>query len=206
MFIVIEGIDGAGHTTQCELLKQFFKNSGIDFVFFKTPNKSLPIGQAYYAYLRRDYELNTEAVFLLCASDVIMNKEKIAEGIKEGKVILFERYITSTLAYQTANGFDFKKGVKIIKLLGFPKADLIVYLDIPVDVSLERKLKEKAFLDRHESDKSFLERVKNVYEMEMAMNFLGKWVKVDATKDIETVHSEILRIIKNKLKTKNFLP
>jgi dTMP kinase len=202
MFIVIEGIDGAGHTTQCNLLKQFFKNSGIDFLFLKTPNKTLPIGRAYYSYLQKEYELNTEAVFLLCASDVIMNKEKIINGLKEGKLILFERYITSTLAYQTANGFDFEKGVKIIKLLNFPKADLIIYLDIPVDVSIERKLKEKAALDRHESDRYFLERVKKVYEKEIEMNFLGKWVRVDATKDVEAVHSEILKVIKNKLKTK----
>jgi len=201
MFIIIEGIDGAGHTTQSDLLKEYFKGLGVDFIFLKTPNKSLPIGGAYYSYLNKEYELNTESVFSLCASDVIMNKERILEAKKNNKVILFERYITSTLAYQAANGFNFEKGIKIIKLLGFPKADIIIYLDLPVDVAIERKMKNK-ILDRHESDRGLLERVKDMYEKQIKMNFLGKWYRIDATKDIETVHQDIIKIIKNKLKTK----
>jgi len=201
MFIVIEGIDGAGHTTQSNLLKEYFKNHGVDFIFLKTPNKNLPIGKAYYSYLNKEYELNTEAVFLLCASDVIMNKEKILDAKKGDRVILFERYITSTLAYQAANGFNFEKGVKMIKMLGFPRADAIIYLDVPVETAMERKMKDRC-LDRHESDKNFLERVKDMYEREIKMNFLGKWHRVDATREIYDVHASIVKTIKNKIKIK----
>jgi dTMP kinase len=201
MFIILEGIDGAGHTTQAQLLKDYFHKNKIDFFFFKTPNKDTPIGSAFYSYLNKDYDADTEAVFLLCASDVIMNKKGIIESLYQGRLVLGERYITSTLAYQAANGFDFKKGVKIIKMLEYPKADMIFYLDISVEKSMERRL-ETGKLDRHEEDENYLKKVKFFYKKQMRMNFLGEWVRINAEKGIEETKNEIIKHIENKIKIK----
>ncbi|MEM5878348.1 MAG: dTMP kinase [Candidatus Aenigmatarchaeota archaeon] len=141
MFIVIEGIDGAGHTTQTNLLKKYFEKNSEKFVFIKTPNKDLPVGKAYYSYLNKEYDLNTEAVFLLCASDVISSKHIIQSALNSDINIISERYITSTIAYQSANGFNFENAMKITKLIGFPKADKIIYLDISPELSVKRKEK-----------------------------------------------------------------
>ncbi len=201
MFVVLEGIDGAGHTTQANLLKKFLEKNNIKYDFFKTPNKKHPIGKAYYDYLNKKYEANTETIFLLCSSDVMLNKERIVKARQKEGFILGERYITSTLAYQAANGFDFDKAIEIIRLVGFPKTDIIIYLDISVDEAIKRK-KMNGKLDRHEENKLFLEKVKQFYEKQIEMNFLGKWIIVDAEKEIQEVNNEIIKIIKNNLKTK----
>ncbi|MCX8178851.1 MAG: dTMP kinase [Candidatus Aenigmarchaeota archaeon] len=199
MFIVIEGIDGAGHTTQADLLKKYFEKNSENFVFIKTPNKDLPVGKAYYSYLNKEYDLNTEAVFLLCASDVISSKHTIQSALNSGINIISERYITSTIAYQSANGFNFEKAMKITKLIGFPKADKIIYLDISPELSVKRKEKMKK-LDRHEEDVEFLTKVKEFYEKQIKLNFLGKWYRVNGEKSIEDVHEQIIKIIKDKRK------
>ncbi|MBU5689997.1 MAG: dTMP kinase [Candidatus Aenigmatarchaeota archaeon] len=199
MFIVIEGIDGAGHTTQADLLKKYFEKNSEKFVFIKTPNKDLPVGKAYYSYLNKEYDLNTEAVFLLCASDVISSKHIIQSALNSGINIISERYITSTIAYQSANGFNFEKAMKITKLIGFHKADKIIYLDISPELSVKRKEKMKK-LDRHEEDVEFLTKVKEFYEKQIKLNFLGKWYRVNGEKSIEDVHEEIIKIIKDKRK------
>lgn len=194
MFIVIEGLDGAGHGTQTKLLVDYLKNRGKKVISIKTPNKSTPVGQAYYSYLNKEFELNKEAVFFLCASDVISNKQ-IIEKTEKNEIIVSERYITSTIAYQAANGLDMKKSLDIVKIMEFPKADAIIYIDIPVEIGMERKSKIKK-LDRHESDKKFLEKVKYFYEKEIKNNIMGKWFIVDGNKSIEEVHRQIINVLK----------
>lgn len=196
MFIVIEGIDGAGHGTQTKLLVDYLKNKGKKVTIIRTPNNQTPIGQAYYSYLRKEFELNKEAVFLLCAADVISNKSIIEQPRKKNEILVSERYITSTIAFQGANGFPLEKSLEVIKAVGFPKADVIIYLDIPVEVGMERKAKVKQ-LDRHESNKEFLERVKKFYMEEIKNNILGKWFIVDGNKSIEQVHKQIINLLKS---------
>lgn len=195
MFIVIEGIDGAGHGTQTELLVKYLQEKGNKVTAIKTPNYKTPIGQAYSSYLHKEFEINKEAVFLLCAADVISNKQLI-EKTRKNEIIISERYITSTIAYQAANGLDMKKSLDVVKNMGFPKADAIIYIDIPVEVGMERKAKVKQ-LDRHESNKEFLEKVKGFYIKEIKNNILGKWFIVDGKKNIEEVHKQIVNIVKS---------
>jgi len=195
MFIVIEGIDGAGHGTQAKLLVDYFQKKGKKVTKIKTPNKETPIGQAYYSYLNKEYELNKEAVFLLCAADVISNKP-IIDKVKKNEIIISERYITSTIAFQGANGLPIEKSLRIVEAIKFPKADAIIYIDIPPEVGMERKAKIKK-LDRHESNKIFLEKAREIYKQEIKRSVLGKWFIVDGNKSIEEVHKDIIKVLKN---------
>lgn len=199
-FIVIEGIDGAGGETQTKLLKEYFEKKGKKTTKIVSPNLSTPVGQAYKAYLDEKFYMKNEAVFLLCACDVIINKPIIEKINKDGGIVIADRYITSTIAYQSANDFLFEKALKIVEIMGFPKADIIIFIDISPEVSIERKRKEKGKLDRHEKNIQYLAKVKEFYEKEIERNVLGKWFVVNGEQDIQTVHKQIIKILKKVIK------
>lgn len=201
-FVAMEGIDGAGSETQTSLLKEFLERMNIPFLFVKSPDLDHPVGKLYDDYLHEKFDLNTEQVFLLCAIDVLNSVSRIEKGLEEGKVVIADRYITSTLAYRDAKGFPMEKGLKLIELLDYPKADLIIFLDIDPEISIKRKSMEKESLDFHEKDLDYLRRVRESYIKEMSRNILGKWIKIDGEKSKKEVHEEIIK----SLKGHNILP
>jgi dTMP kinase len=197
-FIVIEGLDGSGKGTQTELLIKYLKEKNISFEFIKSPDYRTPVGEVYKRYLDEEVEMEADAVFLLLACDVMMNKSRIEAARKEGKIIIAERYITATIAFQCANGFPFEKAVKFVELMEYPKPDLIVFIDVEPETGMKRKL-EQGKLDRHEKNLEFLRRVREFYSKEIEENVLGKWVTVDGEKSIEEVHEEILKVVETYL-------
>jgi len=199
-FVVIEGLDGSGGQTQTDFLKDFFQKNKIPFLFVKSPDYKHPVGQLFHEYLTGKVDLTTEQVFLLCAMDVWNSVSKIKRGLREGKMIIADRYITSTLAYRDAKGFTMSNGLKIVDILGFPSADLIIFLDIDPKTSAKRKLEEKGTLDLYEEDVDYLRRVKESYEKEIKKNIMGKWAVVNGEKSKEAVHKEILKLISSRFK------
>jgi len=195
-FIVIEGLDGAGSQTQTDLLKEVFKMNKVPFSFVKSPDYKHPVGQLFSEYLTGKVDLTTEQVFLLCAMDVLNSVPKIKKGLKEGHFVIADRYITSTLAYNDAKGFSMSKGLKLIEPLDFPKADLIIFLDINPKTSMKRKMEEKGNLDIHEQDADYLRKVRESYRKEIDKNTMGKWVLIDGEKNIQTVSKEVMKLIK----------
>jgi dTMP kinase len=198
-FIVIDGLDGSGKGTQTKLLIEYFQKNNIPFEFIKSPNYETPVGDVYRRYLDGEFEMKTDSVFLLVATDVIMNKPKIEKSIKEGKVMIAERYITATIAFQCANGFPYEKALKLVELMKYPKPDVIIFIDIKPETGMERKFGQEGKLDRHEKDLEFLRRAREFYLREMEENVLGKWVVIDGERSKKEVHEDILKVI-NSLK------
>jgi dTMP kinase len=197
-FIVIEGLDGSGGQTQTHFLKEYFEREGSPYTLVTSPDYDHDIGKLFDKYLHGKVELNTEQVFLLCCMDVLNSVKKI-KGLEEDKMVIADRYITSTLAYRDAAGFSIEKGMKIVEILDFPKPDAIIFLNISPETSMKRKLKEKESLDIHEKNKKYLSKVKESYQKQISNNILGKWFVIDGEKSKKEVHEEILRII-NSLK------
>jgi len=198
-FIIIDGLDGSGKGTQTKLLMEHFQKNNIPFEFIKSPNYKTPIGEAYRRYLDGEFEMGTDSVFLLVASDVIMNKPKIEKAINEGKIIIAERYITATVAFQSANGFSYAKAIKLVELMDYPKPDLIIFIDVKPETGMKRKLGQVGKLDRYEKDLGFLKRVREFYFREINENILGEWVVINGERNKEEVHEDILKVI-NSLK------
>jgi len=196
-FIVIEGLDGSGGQTQTDLLKEVFKMNKVPFSFVKSPDYKHPIGNLFYEYLTGKVDLTTEQVFLLCAMDVLNSVPKIKKGLKEkNHFVIADRYITSTLAYNDAKGLSISKGLKLIEPLEFPKADLIIYLDIDPKTSMKRKMQEKGHLDIHEQDAEYLGKVKKSYYKQIDKDIMGKWIVVDGEKNIKDVSKEVMKLIR----------
>ena len=198
-FIVIDGLDGSGKGTQVKLLIEHLKEKNVPFEFIKSPNYETPVGDAYRRYLDGKFEMKTDSVFLLVASDVIMNKPKIEKAMKEGKIIISERYITATIAFQCANGFPYEKAIKLVELMEYPKPDVIIFIDVKPETGMRRKFGQEGKLDRHEKDLEFLRKTRGFYLREIKENVLGDWVVINGERSKEEVHEEILKVI-NSLK------
>jgi len=116
---------------------------------------------------------------------------EIKKALDEGRIVLADRYFTSTLAYQCAQGFHLEKALKFADLFDFVKPDLIIYLKVPSDIAMKRKKMEKNNLDLFEKDLEFRKKVSKKYDELASKNIFGKWIVVDAEKSIEEVANEI---------------
>jgi dTMP kinase len=198
-FIVLEGIDGAGCETQVKLLFDYLKKQGKSVKRLYYPDYRGPIGRLIHQYLHKQYEFPVDVQFLLYFADFIKDREKINQWIGEDKIIISDRYFTSTLAYQCLKGFPLKEALKIAKIFKLLKPDLIIYLKISPDTSIQRKLKEKKKLDRHESNKKFLNNLTIFYQNLIKNRILGEWMIVNGERSIDKISKEIIKIVIKKL-------
>lgn len=190
-FIVFEGIDGAGGGTQSGLLLNYLKNEKIPAERLIYPDYQGPIGKLIHEFLHKTYELPAELQFLLYFTDFIKDQGKIKNWLKQRKIVICDRYFTSTLAYQGLKGFPVKTALKIAKNFGLPEPDLIIYLKISPETSMKRKIKEKRNLDRHEADEKFLGKLGKSYERLIKKQIFSRWIAIDGEKPAKEVFEEI---------------
>jgi len=186
MLIVLEGIDGCGKDTQIRLLKE-----NREFSLYKYPTDNF---QILTDYLERKITLEPKSLFLLFLADIAEQQKLIEDELKEGKTVILDRYVFSTIAYELGSvGYDNAKN--IIEKTGFLKPDKVLLLDIPPSVSQERKKRQKE-LDRYEEDAKYLEKVRSNFLKLQEESFMAeKWYKIDASKDISSINKEILELI-----------
>ncbi len=189
--VVIEGIDGAGTETQSKLLLDYLNNEGTPAERLCFPDYKHPIGRFIHEYLHKKFDLRNETLVLLHLADMEKDKEKIKKWIEEGKIVIADRYITSTMAYQGFAGFPLDKIVKLAEFFELPKPDLVIYLKVSAKTSMKRKFKEKNELDRNEENKKMLDNLGAFYEKLAAGNIFGKWAVIDGEKPKEDVFSDV---------------
>jgi len=194
-FIVIEGIDGCGKGTQTKLLSDFLSQKGRNVVLRKYPEYGKPIGDLISNWLySKEYDFNVDAQTLLYFADFIKDKEYLENNLKDGKIILSDRYFTSTIVYQKIKGMPISKLETLSQMFGLVKPDLVIYIKISPETSFKRKSSQKD-LDRHEGDKKFLKTLFNNFE-ETAKKY--NWEIVDGERPIEEVTKDIINIV-NKI-------
>ena len=200
-FVVLEGIDGAGCGTQTELLKENLNTKlTIPALHLRYPNYNNPIGSTIHEFLHGAFKLNVETQFILYALDMLNDMDTIRYALKKGRIVLADRYFTTTLAFQGAQGFPLKKALKFADLFNFIKPDFVFYLKVSPKTSMIRKKKEKTDLDIFESDMKFRKKVSQQYDYLAKNNIFGKWIVINGEKSIEEVSNQIFGIVKRKLK------
>jgi dTMP kinase len=136
LFIVLEGIDGTGKSTQASLLAEWFRAQGREVVASREPTDG-PWGRqirATAATGRLDPEEELE-LFLKDRREHV--EQLIAPALAAGKVVILDRYYFSTMAYQGSRGFD-PVQIRARNEAFAPQPDLLVILDLDVDRALER--------------------------------------------------------------------
>src|SRR3972149_8893382 len=105
-FIVFEGADGTGKTSQAKLLFDFFKKNKKDVVFTSFPNYKSAWGKMVRRYLDGEFgdvgEVSPYLASMLYAGDRLLESERIRKWLKGGKTIICDRYMASNIAHQSA--------------------------------------------------------------------------------------------------------
>ena len=187
--ITFEGIDGSGKTTIVNILGKMIKNSVVTY----EPTNSW-LGKSVKKAMNE--QKNAITIALLFLADRNEHIKEIKKWIEEGKIVLCDRYIDSTIAYQIEHLKKMMKNPeKWIKNAHEPfllKPDLTFLFILPVNVAIERiGNRKKTIFEK----KEFLERVQKNY-IKIAEDEKDRFVIVDANKSKEEVASECYEKIK----------
>lgn len=157
--IALEGPDGCGKSTQAKLLSKWLKSEGYDIKMSHEPTDN-PLGQILRDSLKGKIELPLEAEALLFAGDRALHvSDTIRPNLEEGKIVITERYIHSSLAYQTSRGLS-KKWVRNINKPAI-HPDLTIFIDVPPKTGLKRMNSRK--LDNFEKNPELQKDVREAF-------------------------------------------
>lgn len=200
IFITFEGIDGCGKSTQCELLKDYLKDSGVDFIFVREPGGTV-IGERIREILldKKNSQMTPRTELLLFeAARAQITDEVIKPALDEGKIVICDRFFDSSSAYQgkaRGMGMDFVGDLNMAATGGL-KPDITFFFDISAEEALARRGKRGEASDRIElAGLKFQEDVRQGY-LEIAEKSGGRIVTIDAGQSVEEIFEEI----KDKLK------
>jgi len=182
---VIEGLDGAGKSTQIKLLKDFFVKQGYHCEYLHFPRTDAPyFGELIARFLRGEFgtisEVDPYLVAMLYAGDRKDASQEIRDWMDKGNIVILDRYTYSNIAYQCAKLDDTDQQTAlmdwILKLefehFAIPKPDLNIFLDVPFSftqtkLSTKRSGDDRNYLnggfDIHESNLSFQKKVRDMY-------------------------------------------
>lgn len=188
-FLVLEGLDGAGTTTQAHLLLDRLTAAGVTAEVHKEPTDG-PIGTIVRAFTDGRLDLEAETVALGFAADRIEHTARIRELLARDVWVVCDRYVASSLAYQTSQGLDFEWVRTLNARAAAP--DATIFVDTPVAVCVERLAARGEFntgpFDRAER----LEHARELYLQAFDSDVpLGRVVTVDGAPDPDAVHAAI---------------
>ena len=157
--IVIEGVDGSGKTTQAKMLTEYLKKRGYPVILLKEPTDG-PKGKLIRLRLENG-NVNQFELMRLYAEDRYENViNNIKPALNEGKIVIVDRYVPSSLVYQSINGPTIEE---ILEANSFaPIPDIVIIIDIPEDEAVKRMLSENKKQDAFER-KEFLKKVREKY-------------------------------------------
>lgn len=199
MYIVIEGQDGTGKSTQAKLLRDYFAAQNKNVVLFEEPDGDLP--QAHELHdliLARDYHLEPLTNVLLFTAARVELWKKIAEPVLRAEgIAVASRNFWSTLAYQGyGEGVSRSKIIRLTKMLmpeRYCRPDLGVILTVPDQVRLARQGERGKSAETFEQKPSDFQHKVNVGYRQIAKDFHLK--QIDASDSVEEVFAEIKKLL-----------
>ena len=223
IYLVIEGIDGAGKETQTSLLKEYLKSLGKNVITQSFPNYGTDGCKPVQMYLdgklsKTANEVNAYQSSVLFAVDRFCTMTQLIKNITKDSVVVFDRYVSSNMLHQGGkihNDEDLEKYLKWLENFEFevmkiPRPDKIFFLSVPPEISMElikqrKGLKSQTEKDIQESDENHL---KNAYNTGMKISKMFGWeiidcvdkeknqmrTKEDISKEIQQKVNQILNI------------
>lgn len=196
---MLEGLDGAGTTTQAGLLDAYFRSTDVEAWFTFEPTDH-PIGTMIREGLSGDLEspsqgkitLSETALCLLFAADRVEHSHDIEERRKMDKHVVSDRYVLSSIAYQSlAPQVSAERVIEVNRGIAVP--DVTFLLDVPVDECLARLDKRSDSPTVYEK-KDILNRIAQNYEatLDLYVKSFGPVVRIDGTGTVDAVHKAIV--------------
>jgi dTMP kinase len=193
MFIVFEGIDGTGKSTQLHLLAESLKQLGYAVVATREPTDG-PFGRKIRElFVDRGTVSHDEELELFIADREQHVQEVIAPALADGCVVLCDRYYLSTVAYQGANGFD--SDFIMSKNRDFPAPDLAIILEIDPAEGIHRIQNHRNEHPNTFEEESNLRKVAAIFAA-MQQGYIRR---INGADTIENVHGQVLATVKRVL-------
>lgn len=201
MLVVLEGLDGAGKSTQVKKLRSYLESIYGTLEYIHFPRYDAPVyGDLISRFLRGDFGSNEnvhpQLVALLFAEDRHGAAPGMKASLAEGKCVLLDRYVYSNIAYQCAKLADKEEAETLREWIfnteygsfELPRPDLNIFLDVPIGF-VEEKLNstrggdDREYLngaqDIHEADIEFQKRVRDIYRRQCELD--PKFIRIDCS-------------------------
>ena len=192
-FLVLDGIDGCGSSTHSKLLKGYLESNGFKVHLTQEPSDS-EIGKLLRKFLKDPNIPPTTDALMFAADRDIHYHTEIKKYLDEGMIVISDRYIESSIIYQSVSSDDISvEWVKLINKLA-DKPDLTIILDVDPKISLSRKPDQE--LEKFENT-AFLDKVRNLY---LSRAKEEGYEVVNSDDIIEIVQETIQKIVLEKLK------
>ena len=201
MLIVLEGLDGAGKSTQVKQLKEYLTQRCGSLEYIHFPRYEAPVyGDLITRFLKGEFgsieAVHPQLVALLFAEDRHGAAPAMRQALKEGKTVLLDRYVYSNIAYQCAKLQDVQERGKLrdwifnteYGIFELPKPDLNLFLDVPIgfveqSLTHQREGQDRNYLagaqDIHEASIAFQKAVRDMYVAETARD--PKFRRIDCS-------------------------
>ncbi|GMH67301.1 hypothetical protein TrST_g7398 [Triparma strigata] len=204
VFILLEGVDRCGKTTQVGLLSESSVMAPCEKMNF--PDRTTEIGKTINSYLKSSLDLPDESVHLLFSSNRWERQPHILECLQGGKNIVCDRYAYSGVAFTNSKvdgpALDWCKACDV----GLPRPDAILFLDVSQSVAETRG----GFGDERYENTTHQTAVRKVFETlkteDQAMDNAPEWHMVDAGRSIQEVKKDIEEIVKGVKERKQDTP
>ncbi|HVT00969.1 MAG TPA: dTMP kinase [Patescibacteria group bacterium] len=209
LYIALEGIDGAGKTTQAEDMAKYFREQGREVVVTAEPTRTGEIGSLVNRILKGEVKIPSKYnQYIFSADRGIHQEDLVIPSLKAGKVVISDRCFWSTLAYgildkemvEGKRDENFDQMLVAYSILSFYHQfvvpDVTVLLDIDSDIAVDR-LSKKGEGEIYEN-KEMVEKVKAIYDL-IVTKFPSEFTVVEGGKD----EAEVTRDIAEKVKLLN---
>ncbi|MBN1901624.1 dTMP kinase [Candidatus Sumerlaeota bacterium] len=198
LLIAIEGIDGAGKTSQARLLRDALLHEGYDAIYLKEPTDG-PYGMKIRALaIDGRHDITPFEEFELFLKDRRQDvEENIRPALEAGKIVVIDRYFYSSIAYQGALGLDPEFINRENRKIAITP-DVMIYLYIPSDLSTHRIEKSRGDSVNLFEKIDYLEKVKAVFD---SMKY-PEVTRVEGEGTREVIHKRILERVKSLLESR----
>jgi dTMP kinase len=189
--IAFEGLDQSGKQTQAEALRDALVAAGRQCELLSFPDYATPIGTEIHRALHGERDYTPDVMQLLYVTNRYEVKPRLDCWLAEGRVILCDRYVASSVAYGEAHGLDGSWLTEIQRFL--PPANLTILLDIAPGTAVQRKATGR---DRYERDVALLNRVRESYQAQAAA---PDWVLVRGDRAKADVSADVRAAVASRL-------
>ncbi len=198
--IAIEGIDGVGKTTQCNMLVKYLRDKGCKVRLLKEPSDS-EYGNRIRQLAKVNKRLEPKEEYKLFILDRKENlKNNVVPAFDNQEVVILDRYYFSTAAYQGVRGIDPQSILKDNESFA-PVPDIVILLELDVDKALKRITEKRQDKTDSFETADYLTKVKALFD-----SFDHKFIfRVDSSKSVDDVHKAIADIVDNYVRLDNVI-
>lgn len=186
LFVVLEGLDRAGKSTQASMLQQHWLAQGVKVKLYTFPNRSTESGQKIHAHLAGSSTVSVDELHQLFADNRREAAPLIKQDLAEGTHVIADRYLFSGVAYAMVRGLPIDGALALEK--GLPLPDVVMFLSCSITNTRDGYGQE-----RYEQD-TFQREVKEAFT-QVQQRFPSLWHNINANESVDQVHRSVVDVV-----------